>query len=121
MNDPTTREVLTRTADMFKRGGWSHRAIAVDKNSHNVPIHSPQAVRFCLAAGIARTVGQFHPPLTQAYSKLAIASLDAVRDQLAAKGELRTTTLGPWNSDPERTAEEVISVLRKTALESHTS
>ena len=111
------RRVLTGAARMFRQGGWSRKYEAVTANgTSSVSFDREDAVQYCLAGGICKTALEVYPRFSQEHADLSHCCIEAVKKELAERGELRPgLTAGWWNDQKGREAAQVIEVLETAA------
>jgi hypothetical protein len=99
--------VIDSMISLIKQG-WTQQAMAKDSAGTVVSYHGAEATSFCLIGAYAKAVILRNPPR---------ASQFAVRDALSATIEKQThnpeLSWDDWNDAPERTQQDVLSMLHK--------
>ena len=118
MTPLSTKEILSRTADLFMRpDSWGQIHFATDKKGRPVEIGSKLATRWCLDGALVRIATEDVMAVSDGLDADEYASLIAPRMAAVetAKGLIRSIVgENPrlWNDAFERTQEDVLSVLR---------
>jgi hypothetical protein len=100
-----TSEVLNRAADLIEERGWT--------TGEGWPEADPEVTALCLEGGIMAAQGM---TLSNQAGLFTCPAYRAVRDYLDWQPKIGQTYLFQWNDRPNRTAAEVIEVLRACAL-----
>ena len=109
-------DVLTGTAQLFRKGQWNQRRLALTAYGLSVNWDSPEATQYCIAGGICKIALGTYPRFSLEHSELSTACMEAVKQVLEERGELKHNFgLGWWNAGEGREAKHVIEALEATA------
>lgn len=94
---------LNRAWKLIEHTGWTQKSMAKNSQGCITPYNSDTACSFCISGAIARV----YPSSTVRDKKM-----NKIREHLRSKSEDQCIPV-LWNDSPERTKEEVISLLKK--------
>lgn len=107
-----TSEVLDRAADMIQERGWTYGPSGWEGHG------DPEQTGLCLEGGIAAAVGISLDSEADQHALVSCPAYEAVWNYLETDTtwECFHDRLYDWNDTADRSAEDVIAVLRATAL-----
>lgn len=90
--------------EVLEQHDWCQKAYAKDKDDNPVISDDPTACKFCMYGAIAKAYGYSLDPLPLS------GKIDKLHDTIRTRFEAAPLR---WNDHPDRTKEEVISVLKE--------
>ena len=107
--------ILLEAADLLETVGWCQGSVAVDAEGEEVDVSDDRARAYCASGALRRALLDVEGVLDGEYLAISNPVWRRLMGFLPRTADNTIPSLPAWNDDPERTAEEVISTMRRAA------